>query len=316
MKILQSIKDFKRPDKFLAVTLGNFDGVHLGHQQLMRRAVAAAQNAGGCSLAFTFEPHPLAVLTGRPPRLLQSQAEKRQAIASMGLDYLLELPFTAELAALPPEDFVRQFLRPDGLHIDLLIVGFNFSFGAGGAGNAETLQKLGEKYGFQVEVMPPCRRCGGIVSSSWLRRLIAEGKIAKANRLLGREYMLSGEIVHGRRLGRQFFGFPTANILADENLLLAYGVYAAWAECSDCRWPAVVNVGLRPTIAENIVPTIETHCLGVDQDLYGQHMRVHFVQEIRPERKFASMELLREQIAADSRIAAEILRQKITKNPC
>lgn len=310
MDILQSIKDFKQQDNYLAVTLGNFDGVHLGHQKLMRRAVEAAKRAGGYSLAFTFEPHPLAVLTGKQPQLLQSRTEKRRTISDMGLDYLLELPFTPELAALPPEDFVRQFLCPDGLHIDLLVVGFNFSFGAKGSGNTETLQKLGEAYGFQVEVMPAYQHCGSIVSSSWLRRLIAAGEIAMANCLLGREYTLSGEVVHGRQLGRQFFGFPTANILADENLLLAYGVYAAWAECSGCRWPAVVNVGLRPTIAENIVPTIETHCLGVDQDLYGQQMRVHFVQEIRPERKFSSMELLREQIAADSRTAAEILGQK------
>lgn len=309
MKILRSVKDFEQQNKFLAVTLGNFDGVHLGHQQLLRRAVAAAQAAGGLSLAFTFAPHPLAVLSERQPQLLQTPAEKRRAIAGLGLDYLLELPFTKDLAQMSPADFSAQFLAAAGLAADLLIVGFNFSFGAKGVGNAQTLCSLGEQQGYNVEVLPPYLQNGEVVSSSWLRKLIADGQIARANSLLGREYALSGEVVHGRQLGRQFFGFPTANILADKPMLLpAYGVYAAWAECGGATWPAVVNVGLRPTIAENIVPTIETHCLGADCDFYAQNMRVRFVQEIRPERKFASMELLREQIAADSKKAAKILQ--------
>lgn len=309
MKILRSAAEFDQQAGFVAVTLGNFDGVHLGHQQLLRRAAAAARENGGVALAFTFEPHPLAVLAKQPPRLLQSRAAKRRAIAELGLDYLLELPFTAELAAVPPRAFVRQFLAPAGLAADLLVVGFNFSFGAKGEGNAETLQKLGAELGLRVEVLPPFQWEGRVVSSSWLRRLIAGGEIAMANRLLGREYALAGEVVHGRQLGRNFFGFPTANILADASMLLpAFGVYAAWAECAGRVFPAVVNVGLRPTVAENVVPTIETHCLGVDCDFYGQQMRVRFVREIRPERKFASLELLREQIAADSRTAAEILQ--------
>lgn len=308
MEILRSVEDFEQQNKFLAVTLGNFDGVHLGHQQLLRQAVEKAKENGGLSMAFTFEPHPLAVLSGRRPQLLQNRNEKRRAIAAYGLDYLLELPFTADLAVMQPEPFVEQFLGPRGLAADLLVVGFNFSFGAKGAGNSQTLQDLANVQGFLVEVVPPCQQDGDIVSSSWLRKLVAAGQIAKANQLLGREYALSGEVVHGRQLGRQFFGFPTANILAEADMLLpAFGVYAAFAECLGQTWPAVVNVGLRPTIAENIVPTIETHCLGADCDFYGQEMRVRFVQEIRPERKFASMELLREQIAADSETAAKIL---------
>lgn len=309
MKVLHSVKEFEHQNSFLAVTLGNFDGVHLGHQQLLRRAVGAAQKAGGVSLAFTFEPHPLAVLSQRQPQLLQSREEKRRAIAEIGLDYLLELPFTADLAQMLPEDFSMQFLSTAGLAADLVIVGFNFSFGALGAGNAHTLLQLGETHGYSVEVQPPYLQNGEVISSSWLRKLIADGQIASANRLLGREYTLNGQVVHGRQLGRKFFGFPTANILAEESMLLpAYGVYAAWAECAGGLWPAVVNVGLRPTIAENIVPTIETHCLNADCDFYGQNMRVRFVQEIRPERKFASMELLREQIAEDSKKAAKILQ--------
>lgn len=308
MKILRSVTDFEQQNKFLAVTLGNFDGVHLGHQQLLRRAVAAAKENGGLSMAFTFEPHPLAVLSAQQLQLLQSQAEKRRAIADFGLDYLLELPFTAELAAMQSEPFAEQFLGPRGLAADLLVVGFNFSFGAKGAGGPQTLQALGSQQGYQVEVVPPCQQDGDVVSSSRLRKLIAAGQIVQANRLLGREYALAGEVVHGRQLGRQFFGFPTANILAAAGMLLpAFGVYAAYAECLGQTWPAVVNVGLRPTVAENIVPTIETHCLGADCDFYGREMRVRFVQEIRAERKFASMELLREQIAADSETAAKIL---------
>ena len=308
MRILRSVSEFEQQNKFLAVTLGNFDGVHLGHQQLLRLAVMEAKKRCGLSMAFTFEPHPLVVLSEQQPQLLQSRTEKSKAIAEFGLDYLLELPFTAELAAMQPKYFAEQFLGPHGLAADLLVVGFNFSFGAKGAGGPQTLQALGFEHGYRVEIVPPCQQNGGIVSSSWLRKLIAAGQIVQANQLLGREYALTGEVVHGRQLGRQFFGFPTANILATSDMLLpAFGVYAAYAECLDQTWPAVVNVGLRPTVAENIVSTIETHCLGADCDFYGQEMRVRFVQEIRSERKFASMELLREQIAADSETAAKIL---------
>lgn len=313
MKVFHSINDFEYKNCFLALTLGNFDGVHLGHQQLIRAAVDEAVKQQGCSLVFTFEPHPAAVLGKGKLQLLQQRDEKRKSIAELGVDYLLELPFTKDLAALSPQDFFYKYLM-EGLRPDWLTVGYNFSFGAGGRGNAQLLQELGANHGIQTQIEPAFLDAAGqAISSSRIRQLISEGKIIQANRLLGREYQLGGQIVHGRKLGRQL-GFPTANILAEDYMLLpAFGVYAAWAVCEqngEARiMPAVVNVGLRPTIAKNVVPTIETHCLGIDQDFYGQNMQVRFVQEIRPEQRFASFDLLIKQIAADSERAANILRE-------
>lgn len=309
MRILAATSEYTRRAGFLAVTLGSFDGVHLGHRELLRRTRAAADAAGGAAMAFTFEPHPMSVLSDRSPRLLQSREEKRRALAEAGMDMLLEFPFDRAAAAQSPEDFVRQHLY-ERLGADLVVVGFNYHFGANGAGDAVMLTRLGQELGIRVEVVPPCRSELGIVSSSLIRSLVADGRLREAAGLLGREYVLSGVIEHGRRLGHQL-GFPTANIVAGAEMLLpAFGVYAAWAECAGMVYPAVVNVGLRPTVTEGtdeLLPTIETHCLGVDEDFYSRKMRLRFVGEIRREQRFASLELLREQIAADCRTAAGML---------
>lgn len=312
MQILTDVSEYRREDGFLAVTLGSFDGVHLGHQELLRRARAAADAAGGRAMAFTFEPHPMQVLSAAPPRLLQTREEKRRALSASGVDMLLEFPFDRAAAAQRPEDFVREYLC-EALGADLVIVGFNYHFGAGGAGNAEMLREFGEKFGFLVDVVPPYECESGVISSSLIRKLVAAGELRQADDLLGREYVLSGVVCHGRKLGRKI-GFPTANVLATGSMLLpAFGVYAAWAECDGRVYPAVVNVGLRPTVndGEDPVPTIETHCLGISEDFYGRLMRLRFVGEIRRERKFASLELLKEQIAADSRTAAEMLGVRV-----
>ena len=308
MRILTATSEYRRQEGFLAVTLGSFDGVHLGHRELLRRTRAAADAAGGQAMAFTFEPHPMSVLSERPPQLLQSREEKRRALAAAGMDMLLEFPFDLAAAAQSPEDFVRVHLHQQ-LGADMVVVGFNYHFGARGAGDAAMLQSLGRQLGIRVDIVPPCRSELGIVSSSLIRSLVAEGRLREAAALLGREYVLAGEVCHGRQLGRQL-GFPTANILATEGMLLpAFGVYAAWAECDGREYPAVINVGLRPTVTsgEDLLPTIETHCLGVHEDFYGKMMRLRFVGEIRREQKFASLDQLRAQIAADSRTAAGML---------
>jgi riboflavin kinase/FMN adenylyltransferase len=307
MKILRSITEYQPGHGFLAVTLGNFDGVHLGHQQLLKRAVAEAEENGGESMLFTFRPHPMSVLAPKPPQFLADSEEKRRAVAAYGLDYMLEFPFTPQIAAQSPEYFVRFYLK-EMLEADLVVVGFNFHFGAGGAGSVEDLQRLCVEQGIAVEVMPPYEVEQRIVSSSLIRKLIAGGKIAEANHLLGREYVLAGAVMHGREIGRTI-GFPTANVAVDSGLQLpAYGVYAAYAELESQIMSAVVNVGLRPTIGDNLEPTVEVHCLGSDGDFYGKNMRVRFVRELRSEQKFASLDDLKAQIALDSAQAQKILQ--------
>ena len=314
MKILQSISDFTPGARYLAVALGNFDGLHRGHAELIRRAAERAAKQGGAVMLLSFWPHPMSVLGKEPPLLLASRQEKRRQAENLGVDYFLELPFTAEFAAQSPADFVRGVLAA-GLSADLLSVGFNFHFGAGGAGDAAELKRLAAAFGMETLVLPPYELDGEPVSSSRIRELLAAGQMRQANRLLGRCFALQGTVTQGRQLGRQL-GFPTANMQTEADLQLpAYGVYAAVAEVGGGRYPAVVNIGLRPTVGDFDAPTVEAHILSglaAGAELYGAAMRLEFAAEIRPERKFDSLAELQAQIAKDKITALELLQ----KNAC
>lgn len=307
MEILQSIEEFVPKSHYLAVVLGNFDGLHLGHRELIAQAKQAAAEHNGELLLLTFFPHPMSVVGGEAPALLCSQAEKRRLIAESGVDCLLELPFTEELAALRPDDFVQKILY-ERLGANLLAVGFNFHFGANGRGSAHSLKSLGELFDMQTLILPPYEMDGEPVSSSRIRELLAEGRMREANRMLGREFTFDGVVEHGRALGRKL-GFPTANMAVGEGLCLpAYGVYAARASVGDTEFAAVVNIGVRPTVGEFTEPTVEAHLLDVEGvDLYGRNMHLGFVAEIRAERRFDGMAELTAQIAADKESARKIL---------
>lgn len=306
MKILHDVTEYKSSGGFLAVTLGNFDGLHLGHRRLLESAVSAAKSAQGRALLFTFWPHPARVLGNNAPPLLTDRAEKARLAEQAGIDYLLEQPFTPELAALSPADFVARYLA-GALQANLLVVGYNFRFGRGGAGTAEVLRELAAERGIETLIVPPFEKDGAAVSSSRIRKLLSAGELAAANRLLGREYALAGLVMPGEKLGRKL-GFPTANLQPPQSLLLPrFGVYAAYAECRGQTWPAVVNVGRRPTVGDDLPATVEAHLLSADGDFYGEMMHLRFYQEIRPEQKFASLDELKAQIAADCRRAREIL---------
>lgn len=307
MKILNSTQGFAH-DGYLAVALGNFDGLHLGHRELLRQAKALADKHEGQLMMLTFWPHPMGVVGDGTPALLMSREEKRRAAERLGVDYLLELPFTEELAALRAEDFVEQILH-EQLQADLLAVGFNFHFGAKGKGSANSLKHLGELFDMETLILPPCEIDGEAVSSSRIRELLADGQVRAANRLLDYNFALCGEVEHGQQLGRRL-GFPTANMSAGAGLELpAYGVYAARATVAGAEYTAVVNIGVRPTVGEFAKPTIEAHLLDVDGlDLYGEQLRVELVAEIRRERAFAGLDELKAQMARDKAKAAEILR--------
>ena len=313
MKILNSIEEFPgeltSSDRFVAVTLGNFDGVHLGHKALFAVLERVKKKYDAVSVAFSFKPHPLEVLTGVCPPKLNTEKDKEALIKKMGADYLLHCPFTRELAALSPSEFVKKILI-DGLNAKEVVVGYNYTFGDKGSGNAQTLVDLCAEYDCHVTVVPPVQTRLGVVSSTLIRSKVQAGEIEEASELLGYCYQLKGKVVKGLQLGRKL-GFPTANIRLEPNMQLPkYGVYACYSAFEGRMVKSVVNVGLRPTINDNIEPTVESNLLNFSGNLYGKKMTVFFVEQLRPEQKFDGLEALKNQIAKDAQTAEKILNEK------
>ncbi len=288
------------------VTIGNFDGVHRGHQVLLRRAVALAEQHHVRSVAVTFDPHPAVLLRAdaAPPRL-QTLDDRIEALASAGLDAVLILPFTHDLAASTPAEFVAQVLA-GSLAAVRVVVGTNFRFGARAAGDVVTLVELGEVHGFRPEAVTLLELDGRRLSSSAIREHLQDGDLAWATAALGRPYELAGEVVAGDGRGRGI-GFPTANLSIDPDLVVpAAGVYAGHAWRDGAWTPAVTNVGLRPTF-QGTTRTVEVHLLERDEDLYGQRVCFRFLHRLRAERRFDGVDALVAQIRADVSRARELL---------
>lgn len=283
------------------VTIGNFDGVHLGHQVLLRRTVDAATDRGLRAVAVTFDPHPAAVLRpGSEPPSLASLEERIERIQDAGTDLVLVLPFTDELAALTPEAFVERVLVTR-LQAARVVVGANFRFGHKAAGDVVVLVETGEQHGFDVEAVAVRELDGDPISSSAIRSALAAGDVGWATRALGRPYRLRGEVVRGEGRGRRI-GIPTANLaVAASQTVPANGVYAGHAEVAGTTWRCVTNVGVRPTFDGGGAVTVEPHLLDVegDLDLYGRDLTVSFEHRIRGERRFDSVDELVAQIRAD-----------------
>jgi riboflavin kinase/FMN adenylyltransferase len=304
-----------------AVTLGNFDGVHLGHQGLIRRAIARGRARGLPAVVITFDPHPLRVVRGKdaPPQLISLQ-HKLECFAGLGVDLTLVLPFTGETAGLSPEDFVRGVLV-ECLHTRTLVVGYDYAFGRNRRGDASLLAELGEALGFAVEVFPPLRAGNGIVSSTRVREALLRGDARGAAALLGRPHSVDGVIVKGMNRGGRLLGFPTANLELSEDLLLPKaGVYAVLAELNPKRHSlpgavfdsgglflnGVANVGSNPTFGGDSI-RVETHLLDFHADIYGAPFRVRFIERLREERAFSGVTELIEQIRLDAARARELL---------
>ena len=286
------------------VTIGKFDGVHLGHQALVRRTLEACADDGLDCVVVTFAPHPRTVLTPeRPHTPLTTRAERFALLERLGVRHILELPFTRDLAAQPPEAFVRDFLLP--LHPRHLVVGHDFTLGRGRSGHPELLRELGLGLGFAVEQVPAVMARGEPVSSTRLRRSLAEGDVAVAQRLLGRPYALTGTVAHGEGRGRHL-GFPTANLEGAATLLPANGVYATRALCGGRRFDAVTNIGRKPTFGGDRL-TVESFLLDAGGDFYGQDLRLEFLGRLRGEQRFADADALSRQIAADVAAARSLL---------
>jgi riboflavin kinase/FMN adenylyltransferase len=291
-----------------AVAVGVFDGVHLGHQRILERAVAIARAQRVRCVVLSFDPHPDLVLSPRfeamPP--LTPLPEKRERLLALGASELEILPFTRELASLAPEEFVDRALVARH-HPVALVVGENFALGRGRAGNVQRLREIGAARGFDVVPVPLLELEGAPVSSTRIRGLLAAGRVAEAARLLGRRYSLSGTVVRGDAIGRTL-GYPTANLrLHEERVVPGDGIYAVWARSAGEReWrAAAMSVGIRPTFGGQ-VRTLEVHVIGWSGDLLGASMEVEFAEWLRPERRFETREAL---IAAMDDDVAETRRR-------
>ena len=282
-----------------AITIGNFDGVHKGHRQIMRRVRAIALEHGWKSAVLTFDPHPSKLVApDRAPRLLTTPEQRARLMLEQGIDEVLILPFTPEIAKLTPEEFVRNILA-DKLNARAVLVGDNFRFGHRAAGDAETMDELGGKYSFSTEIVGAISWRGRVISSSEIRRLIEAGNVSLACRLLGRPYGLQGRVVHGEGRGSKQT-VPTLNLDTQAEVLPKTGVYVTRTRESNGprNWPSITNIGYRPTFNGHGI-TIETYLLSSLEGAPPEEISVEFLRWVREERKFENAEALKAQILRD-----------------
>lgn len=307
MQILRGLDRYPADAPESVVALGAFDGVHLGHQEVIRTAVTRARALGVRAVAVTFDPHPLAVLVPAeaPPQIL-SLDERLELIGELGPDLALVIAFTFEFSKVEPEEFVAGILKAR-LRAREVVVGFNHTFGRGARGNARLLEELAAPLGLRVHVIPPRVVEGVVVSSSSIREALRGGDVRAAAALLGRPYTVRGRVEEGAGRGRAL-GFPTANLKPDHPLLLATGVYAGRARWEDGAADAVINVGVRPTFGEGEL-WVEAHLLDFSGALYGRTLALAFLARIRDEQRFPSAEALRARIREDVAEACRVLER-------
>jgi riboflavin kinase/FMN adenylyltransferase len=299
MKLIRLAADLAPHRGKVCLAIGVFDGVHLGHQQIIRQTVADARQHNGVALVVTFDKHPsFIVAPDRVPPLIYSHPQKLRAIESLGADVVLEIHFDKAFSQQTGETFIRGLARDLG-QIQSICVGADFVFGHKRSGNVPLLKRLGEELRFTVHGMAEVSLDGQVVSSTRIREAIRAGDFDAAGQMLGRSYSIAGEIVHGDQLGHQL-GFPTANLDTTGLLLPPNGVYAAHASVGGKVFRAVLNIGLRPTVENpSLTPRVEIHLLDFAGDIYGQEMEVTFAAKLRDEKKFSSLDELKAQIARD-----------------
>ncbi|NLZ39421.1 MAG: bifunctional riboflavin kinase/FAD synthetase [Firmicutes bacterium] len=295
----------------IILALGNFDGVHLGHQKIITTTVNLARKQQRKSAVLIFLPHPLAVLCPESsPNLLITVEDRIRMLNEAGIDYVILHPFTKDFALITPEYFVRRILV-EQLQVAGVVVGYNYSFGHRGCGNSTDLQRYGQEYGFLVKVVPPVTVDGESVGSSFIRKLLAAGKVEKANKMLGYTFFLRGKVIHGDGRGHKL-GFPTANLkLAPEIMCPASGVYLTQAIISGQNYWSLTNIGRRPTFHKSEI-SIEVHLLDTKKNLYAEELVVRFLHRMREEKSFADAAFLIAQINEDIQAAKNIISRKYT----
>jgi riboflavin kinase / FMN adenylyltransferase len=303
MKIFSTTDTISEVFPTPVVTMGNFDGVHFGHQSIFRRVKARAQQLGGTSIVLTFDPHPQRILfPDKEFFLINHIEEKIDIIRAIGIDVLICVAFTREFAVQNPKDFVRDFLVQT-LHVREIYVGYNSRFGQKQQGTPELLSHWGEELGFRVTIVPPIIHNGVPVSSTKIRHLLRQGLIEEAAQLLNRQYAIDGKVVPGFQRGSTLIGVPTANIDVHHELIPKKGIYICQAVWENRMFPAVVNIGTNPTFQQDDRITVEVHILDFDQNLYGQQIKVIFLKRLRDEILFSHLQELVQQIQADIQTA-------------
>ncbi|PIE64996.1 MAG: riboflavin biosynthesis protein RibF [Desulfobacterales bacterium] len=306
MKIYHSLEAVKKPFHHACVTIGNFDGAHRGHQELFAEVVRRARRKDGCSVVVTFEPHPLKILRPQGVKLISTADQKIEQIRMAGIDHLVIIPFDREFAAISAEYFVSDILI-DTIGMTELVVGYDYAFGKGRSGDIPFLQGQGEKRGFPVHVVGALYLEDMLVSSTKIRALVNEGRMKDACLLLGRPYQIRGRVQIGNKRGGSKVGFPTANLMVnEEDLVPRMGVYVVQVICDDSYYGGVLNVGCNPTFGEEKL-VAETYIFDFNKNIYGKPIRVNLLRFIRDEQKFAGAEELAEQIARDVMRAKKVL---------
>ena len=302
-KGLEGVEKIKKP----VITIGTFDGVHLGHQKIIENLVQKAKEVGGESVLMTFSPHPRMVLfpDSHNLQLIQTEAEKMNKLGTTGIENCIVFPFTFEFSRLSAMEFVRDILV-NTLNIDTIIIGYDHQFGRNREGNIHYLQEVSNIYDFHAVEIPAQEIDAVNVSSTKIRRAILEGEIELANQYLGNPYILSGEVIKGNQLGRTI-GFPTANIQVEDTtkIIPGNGVYLVKIYHKNSLLIGVMNIGTRPTVSDKTENRIEIHIFDFNEDLYGQQLEVEVLKKVRDEKKFDSIEQLSQQIEQDTLFARQ-----------
>ncbi|RUM92950.1 MAG: riboflavin biosynthesis protein RibF [Thermodesulfatator sp.] len=307
MKIYSDLREIERPFYKAALTIGNFDGVHLGHQALFSKVVEIAKETGGDRVALTFHPHPMKVLRpDNPPKLISTLEQKVELIMAAGIDHLVCLPFTRDFAKTTATDFVKNILW-ESLGVRDLVVGYDYACGKGRQGDISFLKKMGTELGFNVHVVQPVMVDGKIVSSTAIRELVKQGNMREVRKMLGRYYQIRGVVQKGKKRGGPVVGFPTANLAINrEDLCPKPGVYAVQVLHGDTCYGGVINIGYNPTFGDNKLGA-EVHIFDFKKDIYGHEIKVNLVARIREEKKFSGPDELAAQISKDIEKARHIL---------
>lgn len=308
MKLYTNLAQITEPFPNACVTIGNFDGVHLGHQMLFAEVVDRAHRHRGASVVVTFDPHPLKVLRPETIRLISTTEQKIELIEKAGIDVLVVIPFDRDFAATSADTFVEEVLVA-AIGVRELVVGYDYAFGRGRQGTIAFLREKGQEHGFPVTVVEAHYENGMLVSSTRIRELVAEGRMDEVRLLLGRYYQIRGEVQRGKQRGGRVVGFPTANLrISEEDLCPRRGVYVTQVVYDGRCYGGVSNIGTNPTFGENLL-VAETHIFDFHDDIYGRPIKINLLRHLRGEKKFSGPEELAAQISRDIEAARAVLAE-------